>query len=331
MIKVEAPTLQEAYSKAASELSCSVIDLEINILQNGSNGFLGMFKKNAIIEVARKGSKPVREEGEPRESFTKNTPKEKEGSALQTQSVPSVSGDEKRSRRNKNRRNKSKNKEFAKADEAVPSSAKVEHVSKEPQRDTSKAVEVKHEVPKVVHQAPKEPRHVIAATPVEHNFQSEKRAVNDVIDEVRIQVKNLFKYSCFTLAEPIVSKYDDETILIEFSGEDAALLIGKEGYRYKALSYLLYNWINLKYGLNIRLEIAEFLKNQEEMIEKYLVPVIERIRNSGRGQTKILDGVLIKIALESLRAAFPEKYVGIKSGREGGKFIVVNDFNRKNA
>ena len=106
---------------------------------------------------------------------------------------------------------------------------------------------------------------------------------------------------------------------------------GKEGYRYKALSYLLYNWINLKYGLNIRLEIAEFLKNQEEMIEKYLAPVIERIRNSGRGQTKILDGVLIKIALESLRAAFPEKYVGIKSGREGGKFIVVNDFNRKNS
>lgn len=119
--------------------------------------------------------------------------------------------------------------------------------------------------------------------------------------------------------------------MIEFSGEDAALLIGKEGYRYKALSYLLYNWINLKYGLNIRLEIAEFLKNQEEMIEKYLAPVIERIRSTGKGQTKILDGVLIKIALESLRSEFPEKYVGIKAGKEGGKFIVVNDFNRKNA
>ena len=49
MIKVEAPTLQEAYSKAAAQLSCSVIDLEINVLKNGSNGFLGMFKKNAII------------------------------------------------------------------------------------------------------------------------------------------------------------------------------------------------------------------------------------------------------------------------------------------
>ncbi len=77
------------------------------------------------------------------------------------------------------------------------------------------------------------------------------------------------------------------------------------------------------------LEIAEFLKNQEEMIAKYLVGVIERINNTGRAQTKILDGVLVKIALESLRAEFPDKYVGIKSGREGGRFIVINDFNRK--
>ena len=328
MIKVEAPTLQEAYSKAAAQLSCSVIDLEINILQNGSSGFLGMFKKSAIIEVARKGSKPIREERELKEQPSKPTPKERDVSAVQMQSIPSSSQDEKRSRRNKNRRNKSKNKEVTKADDAVLAPVKVEYAHKE-QREVSKVADVKHEAPKVVH-PPREPRHTIAMTPVDQNFHHEKRPINEVVDEVRVQVKNLFKYSCFTLEAPTVSKYDDETILIEFSGEDAALLIGKEGYRYKALSYLLYNWINLKYGLNIRLEIAEFLKNQEEMIEKYLVPVIERIRNSGRGQTKILDGVLIKIALESLRAAFPEKYVGIKSGREGGKFIVVNDFNRKN-
>ena len=65
------------------------------------------------------------------------------------------------------------------------------------------------------------------------------------------------------------------------------------------------------------------------MIGKYLIPVIERVRNNGRGQTKTLDGVLIKIALEKLRDVFPEKYVGIKSARSGGRFIVINDFNRK--
>ncbi|WP_051906789.1 MULTISPECIES: Jag N-terminal domain-containing protein [unclassified Sulfurospirillum] len=324
MIKVEAATLQEAYSKAASELSCSVVDLEINIIQNGSSGFLGLFKKSAIIEVQRKGSKPLREERERKEFVA---PRKEESREIET----ALGDDDQRKDRNrrpKNRRNKNKNREFPKSEFSEPKRSEPLPPKETPSVVTPKA-EPKVETPKV---APvKESRHTIAPTAIDQNFHHEKREIADAIDEVRVQMINLFQYSCFTLENPVVSKYNDDTILIEFSGEDAALLIGKEGYRYKALSYLLYNWINLKYGLNIRLEIAEFLKNQEEMIEKYLVPVIERIRNSGKGQTKILDGVLIKIALEALRGEFPEKYVGIKSGKDGGKFIVVNDFNRKNA
>ena len=319
MIKVEAATLQEAYSKAASELSCSVVDLEINIIQNGSSGFLGLFKKSAIIEVQRKGSRPQERE---RKEFVSSPRKEEIGES----EAPLNDERRDRNKRNKNRRNKTKTREFSKGEG-------VENKRFEPlppkEIPTMSKVEPKVETPK--HAPVKEPRHTIAPTAIDQNFHHEKREINDVIDEVRLQIRNLFKYSCFALETPLVSKYSEDTILIEFSGEDAALLIGKEGYRYKALSYLLYNWINLKYGLNIRLEIAEFLKNQEEMIEKYLVPVIERIRNSGKGQTKILDGVLIKIALEALRSEFPEKYVGIKSGKDGGKFIVVNDFNRKTA
>ncbi len=324
MIKVEAPTLQEAYSKAASELSCSVIDLEITILQNGSNGFLGMFKKNAIIEASRKGSKASKEEREPKEHKTSFNDKRENTGVSQGNKSSDVAGtmddsrQQDRHKRNKNRRNKHKQKEVLQ------------------QAGETSIIEEKKVAPIIQPKAPvmhkKVEPHTSKSEPIEAGTpHHEKRNVDDVLEHVRKQVVNLFQYSCFTLDTPQVSKYDDETILIEFSGEDAALLIGKEGYRYKALSYLLYNWINLKYGLNIRLEIAEFLKNQEEMIEKYLAPVIERIRTNGRGQTKILDGVLIKIALESLRGTFPEKYVGIKSGKEGGKFIVVNDFNRKNA
>ncbi|ACZ12411.1 Jag N-terminal domain-containing protein [Sulfurospirillum deleyianum] len=320
MIRIEASTLQEAYSKAARELSCSVVELDINIIQNGSNGFLGLFKKNAIIEVQRKGAHKKREERDEKIS----TPTSKE--SLQHVSMETVSNEERKERhkRSKNRRPKHKNRESLnevseKSEELVTPVVMEEMVVK----NEIIAQEVKNSF--------KETKHTLSPTVVDQNFHHEKRSISDVVEEVSLQIKHLFQYSCFTLESPIVSKYNEDTILIEFSGEDAALLIGKEGYRYKALSYLLYNWINIKHGMNIRLEIAEFLKNQEEMIEKYLIPVIERIRTSGKGQTKILDGVLIKIALEVLRAEFPEKYVGIKSGKDGGKFIVVNDFNRKNA
>ncbi|MFW5990322.1 MAG: protein jag, partial [Campylobacterales bacterium] len=147
-----------------------------------------------------------------------------------------------------------------------------------------------------------------------------------IIEEIKEDINKLFSKTCFDLAPIKVERYDENTIYVEFSGDDAALLIGKEGYRYKALSYMLFNWINSKYNLMIRLEIAEFLQNQEEMIRNYLKPLISNIKKDGRGQTKPLDGVLVHIALKQLRDVFPNKYVAIKVNHDGDRFVVVNDF-----
>ncbi|MCI6299110.1 MAG: protein jag, partial [Campylobacter sp.] len=138
-------------------------------------------------------------------------------------------------------------------------------------------------------------------------------------------LKTLFGASDFKIHIEEVSKYVENSVYIKLDGEDCALLIGKEGYRYKALSSLLYNWINSKYNLNVRLEIAEFLKNQEAGMRVYLEGIIRRVEENGHAITKPLDGVLIKIALEQLRERFKDKYVGIKNSEEG-KYILINDF-----
>jgi spoIIIJ-associated protein len=150
-----------------------------------------------------------------------------------------------------------------------------------------------------------------------------------VAQEVEKELRNLFSHTCFSLDRMEVSPYDEETILIEIEGDDAALLIGKEGYRYKALVYMLYSWIHGKYGYRVRLEIAKFLKNQEAMIEKYLESVIERVENEGRAHTKVLDGILVQIALKMLRDRFPDKYVAIRTNREGGRYVMINEFMEK--
>jgi spoIIIJ-associated protein len=49
MIKIEATTLEEAYTNAATTLKCSVSQLKVEIVQVPRSGFLGMFKKSAII------------------------------------------------------------------------------------------------------------------------------------------------------------------------------------------------------------------------------------------------------------------------------------------
>ena len=148
--------------------------------------------------------------------------------------------------------------------------------------------------------------------------------------EIENALNGLFANTCYRINPIKVTMHDDKTVKVYFDGEDAALLIGKDGYRYKALSYILFNWINPTYGYLLRLEIAEFLQNQEEMIGRYLEPVITGIEQNGKGQTRVLDGVLVQIALKELRNRFPGKYVAIKTTPDGkDKFVVVNDFIRK--
>ncbi len=144
--------------------------------------------------------------------------------------------------------------------------------------------------------------------------------------EIEDKIKKLIEISCFDIDTIEVDVFN-KIAHIFIDGEDAALLIGKEGYRYNALSYMLFNWINSKYDLYIKLEIAEFIQSQEEMIVNYLKPIIEHIEVNGRGKTKPLDGILVQIALEQLRARFPNKYVAIKTAKDNRKFIIINNFN----
>jgi len=162
---------------------------------------------------------------------------------------------------------------------------------------------------------------------VSENIQ---RSIEDVIAQIKEHLENLFKKSCFNLDTFEVSKYDEETVFIKIDGEDAALLIGKEGYRYNALNFMLYSWINQKYGFKVRLEIAQFLKTQEEMLRNFLAPFIEKVKEKGYGKTKPFDGILAFIALEILREEFPDRYVAIKE-RNGEKYVVIGEKHGNNS
>ena len=251
MIKVEADTLEMAYANAASQLKCSVTQLKSEVIQHPHKGYLGVFKKTAII-------------------------------------VADV--------------DKTKLK-FSEPESVVEEVAQVEK-----EAITTK---VKSKIQSIM------PKKKVV----------EKEKEDTVVVEIREKINELFTLTCFKIEHVTVARYDAETILIEFQGEDAALLIGKEGYRYKAISYMLFNWINAQYKVQLRLEIAEFLKNQEDSIHHYIESVCESIERDGKAQTKILDGVLVQIALKELRERYPKKYVVIRSTKDGLKYIIVNDYH----
>ncbi len=260
-IEIKAKTLEEALIQASIALNCPIINLQYEVIQTPSKGFLSIGKKEAIILAGVKENiKEVKEEGV-KETNTKEI-----------------------------------------------------HQSAEEKKQNLET------------ETPQEER--ITPKPPKKNLKEESHG-EDKLHEIKQELKDLFSHLPYKINKVEVSLYEPGVLLIDIDGEDSALLIGEKGYRYKALSYLLFNWIHPAYGYSIRLEISTFLQNQEKVMEVQLQSVIMTVHEVGKGQMKAPDGVLTYIALKKLRKAFPNKYVSIKTNLNDEKYIVINDFNNE--
>ncbi|WQR73192.1 Jag N-terminal domain-containing protein [Helicobacter pylori] len=260
-IEIKAKTLEEALIQASIALNCPIINLQYEVIQTPSKGFLSIGKKEAIILASVKETK---------ENGLKET------------------------------------------------SAKENH------QNHQNNIEEKKQ--KLETETPQEEK--ITPKPPKKNLKEESHG-EDKLHEIKQELKDLFSHLPYKINKVEVSFYEPGVLLINIDGEDSALLIGEKGYRYKALSYLLFNWIHPAYGYSIRLEISTFLQNQEKVMEAQLQSVIMTVHEVGKGQMKAPDGVLTYIALKKLRKAFPNKYVSIKTNLNDEKYIVINDFNNE--
>ncbi|MFP6032038.1 Jag N-terminal domain-containing protein [Helicobacter pylori] len=260
-IEIKAKTLEEALIQASIALNCPIINLQYEVIQTPSKGFLNIGKKEAIILASVKETK---------ENSLKET------------------------------------------------SAKENH------QNHQNNIEEKKQ--KLETETPQE--EIITPKPPKKNPKEESHN-GDKLHEIKQELKDLFSHLPYKINKVEVSLYEPGVLLINIDGEDSTLLIGEKGYRYKALSYLLFNWIHSAYGYSIRLEISTFLQNQEKVMEAQLQSVIRTVHEVGKGQMKAPDGVLTYIALKKLRKAFPNKYVSIKTNLNDEKYIVINDFNNE--
>ncbi|GAA9341186.1 Jag N-terminal domain-containing protein [Helicobacter pylori] len=260
-IEIKAKTLEEALIQASIALNCPIINLQYEVIQTPSKGFLNIGKKEAIILASVKESVKEIQEESVKETSTKEI-----------------------------------------------------HQSTEEKKQNLET------------ETPQE--EIITPKPPKKNLKEESHN-GDKLHEIKQELKDLFSHLPYKINKVEVSLYEPGVLLIDIDGEDSALLIGEKGYRYKALSYLLFNWIHPAYGYNIRLEISTFLQNQEKVMDTQLQSTIMTVHEVGKGQMKAPDGVLTYIALKKLRKAFPNKYVSIKTNLNDEKYIVINDFNNE--
>lgn len=319
MKKIVAKTLQDALLKASEELRCSVVDLEYEIVQNPSSGLLGIGRKEAIIIVDDKRLSP-------------NVPLTPDShdilEAKDTPKAPVESSDTQPI---------SQEKDFEetiwgeKSKVAVPTNDTKDSKPVQSLRDSQEIEDLsdsKHQSAHASHKSnitTSEPDMSQADLPPKKP-RTKQPYSKEAFDEIERDIVELFSYLPFEIDSIKVELYKENVVAVTLNGPDCALLIGEKGYRYKAISYLLFNWINPKYGYGVRLEIAEFLRNQEQMIDTYLDGIIKIVRTKGVAQTKVLDGVLAYIALGKLRVIFPQKYISFRTNDEGQRYIVISDF-----
>ncbi len=327
MKRIEAETLEEAYSKAAKELSCSVTEINYEIVQHPSVGMMGLFKKSAIIIAVKKvvesavhsGNNEKKESIKSKNSSITITPKKSEKAdggnqpELEKEEIEKVTEIE-------------STVEAEKSLESNFNAISTVIEDKDAIVDSFFNNEEKTEIKKVQESKKVQDDTIKAVESLEFDDDRDSPENRKLSIEIENKLKKLIEAGCFEIDTVEVDVFNGIAHIF-VDGEDAALLIGKEGYRYNALSYMLFNWINSSYDLYIKLEIAEFIQTQEEMIDNYLKPIAEHIIEHGRGKTKPLDGILVQIALEKLRAMFPNKYIAIKTGKDGKKFILINNFN----
>lgn len=325
MKKITAKTLQDALLLASEEFKCSVVDLEYEVAQNPSAGILGIGRKDAVIVVDyKKGDNETNNEADiAKKNDSKTSLKQVQNISTQplhnTQQPPQK-------------------------DLVEHNQDDIEINKKEQYKETyvdfnenlwgdigwgKQEVSYSKDIAKNPPQSPKDSKDSVIVSP-----ESPKSALNieefdkeTVAKGIERELKELFSYLPFEI-DHIKVVFVDSELYITIDGRDCALLIGEKGYRYKALSYLLFNWINPKYGVSVRLEVAEFLKNQEQMIDAYLEGIVEQVNMTSRAQTKPLDGILAYIALGKLREIFPQKYVSFRLNEEGEKYIIINDFKK---
>jgi len=298
MIKIEALTLEDAFADAATQLGCSITEINIEVVQAPTSGVFGLFKKKAIIVAARKTAS--QDEKTSVENVTPASTKEVTPQTQEKEDIKDVEAEVQQP--------------SVLNDTIMPES----FVSDQDEDD---------EVDEILNNPLEFTADYDDALDENDEVSHEFHEIEIIIPEIQSKLVELFEHTCFSIESIVVSAYDEQTLLIEFNGEDAALLIGKEGYRYKSLSYMLFNWLSTKYSVGVRLEIAEFLKNQEESMGRYLESVYETVEKEGRAQTKILDGVLVQIALKALREKYEDKYVAIRTNRDGLKYIIINDYH----
>lgn len=244
--EITAKTVDEAITKACLEFETSSDNLEIQVVQEGTSGFLGFIgSKPAVIKVRKKVQE---EEFDILKELAKEEKKEKKAPVKEEKKEPK--------------------KEIKKETKPV----------KEPKKGTvpKTQTENKEEKPVAKEAQPKpEPRKPVVRT--EEQVQQMKQDAEKFLTGV---------FGAMELPVEITMNYDKtaDCLEIDFAGEDMGILIGKRGQTLDSLQYLTNRVANkMQDGyVRVKLDTEDYRRRRKETLENLAKNIASKVKRTRR-------------------------------------------------
>lgn len=244
-ITVSAKTVEDAITEASIQLGVTSDQMEYDVIEKGSAGFLGFGVKQAVIKVRLKKAKeePKEEKKEEIEKVKKDTPKKehnkKESSKRDNQKKDTPKKD--------NQRRDSQKKDNQAPKKETQNQKK--EVAAEPERTEKKET-------------------IVAVT--EETMKTCEQFLHDVLKTMDMDVK-------------LTSSVDVEGILcIEMEGDNMGILIGKRGQTLDSLQYLTNRVANKTQDgyVRVKLDTENYRKRRKDTLENLAKNIAYKVKKT---------------------------------------------------
>lgn len=264
--RVSARNYDEALTKALIELGTTSDNVDVEIIERGTNGFLGIIGvKPWTLKVTVKKSKDIEVAKKKNTNATKNV-----SASEATKVAPKV----------REQKSPIEKKDIEKKDEPVAQKeeVKVEHV------ETSKA---KEEGKEIATEAVDEYTKFYG----EDNYESSNKKIltNDELEAVRGVVDSFLNDLFKAMDLPAHANYNfsfktNELSIVIEGEEDLGVLIGKRGQTLDSLQYILSLVVNKSSEsyIRIKLDTENYRKKRKEKLELLAKNIASKVKKTGR-------------------------------------------------
>jgi spoIIIJ-associated protein len=253
-LEVIAPTVEEAVSRGLNDLGLPEEAVEIEVLDAGSRGFLGLGSRQARVRLIVKG----------RDRQVEPAPVKPE----RIESGPAVS-----------RGGNSREPAPVEAMPIIPEQPEPVRAKAVPEEPVRTATE---EVSQPAQPVQPRARRIPAAQPVEedHTLQVARETVSELLEKMKVKASVTARYG------EVVDPKEEKPIQIEIHGNDLSILIGRKSETLNALQYIssLIVGKELEKWIALQIDVEGYRARRERALRQLARRMADQAINSGRRQ-----------------------------------------------